>query len=121
MPNIPFVIFVFTAIFLCGPAVAEDTPAAKMAKLGTQMAGHNYATYSNCHAQPEQLDAFKVKAKARFSSVGRDFESLFASGEAEGSAYWVKAAAGLGSEDKMRASVCPNALKNLQLSLARES
>ena len=101
-------------------AAAEDAPAVKMAKLGAQMAGHNYTTYANCHAKPEQLEAFKVKSKSRFAAVGGDFDSLFASGQAEGAAYWVKAAAGLGGEDKVRASVCPNALQSLQQSLARK-
>jgi hypothetical protein len=109
-----------SVMLLSESATAADTPAVKMAKLGAQMAGHNYTTYANCHAKPEQLEAFKVKSKSRFAAVGGDFDSLFASGQAEGAAYWVKAAAGLGGEDKMRASVCPNALQSLQQSLARK-
>jgi hypothetical protein len=111
--------FAACGLFLmAGSASAEDARLVKMAKLGVQLAGHNYATYSMCHASAEKLNAFKEKSKARFPHAGGEFDALFASGQSEGTAYWAKAAAGLGGDEQARAAICPNALQDLQRSLA---
>jgi len=112
--------FAASGLFLTvGSAFAEDSRAVQLAKLGVQLAGHNYATYSDCHAAPEKLHAFKEKSKVRFPAVGGAFDSLFAAGQAEGQQYWAKGAADLGGEDKVRAAVCPNSLQRLDTSLSR--
>ncbi|MET0307958.1 MAG: hypothetical protein ABW023_04560 [Sphingomonas sp.] len=113
-------------LMMAGSASAQDDRLIKMAKLTVQLTGHNYATYAKCHAPAGELNAFKDKSRAHFLKIGAqvnsgaEFDTLFASGQADGTAYWAKAVAGLGGEDKVRAAVCPDALRNLQISLTRK-